>query len=136
MSELGKKCFACEEEGKSGVMVFKEGTSKAGKPYMGWFCKKNKEHVEWLKERPEPKPEPLPITTSDAPLSFTSDRDYSFAQSYAKDIIVARIEKGYYDLKHNLELALDYARLIAACVEFKELTTPSKEPTAEETSPF
>ena len=129
MSELGKKCCACEEEGKSGVMVFKEGTSKAGKPYMGWFCKKNKEHVEWLKERPEADKPPEEVEER---VETLTDRDYSFAQSYAKDIIVARIEKGYYDEKDNTELALHFAGLIRACVGFKDLTTPVE----KEVNPF
>ena len=29
---------------------FKSGTSKAGKPWKGVFCKSNKEHVTWLRD--------------------------------------------------------------------------------------
>ena len=133
MSDLGKKCFACEEAGKSGLMMFKEGTSKAGKPYMGWFCKNNKDHVEWLKERPETDKSPKEPRTEKFNVEvIAEEKNYSFPQSYAKDIIVARIEKGFYDTKENVDMALDWARLIEACVNFKELTSPIK----EEIEPF
>ena len=124
MSNLGKKCFECESEGKSGLMMFKEGTSRAGKPYMGWFCQKDKTHVEWLKERPEVSAPPKEPQTEKFDVEVIVEKEnYSFPQSYAKDIIVARIEKGFYDEKSNCELALDFAGLIRACVGFIDLTS-------------
>jgi hypothetical protein len=39
-----KACSQCNAS-----MTHKSGTSKAGKPWGGWFCSANKEHVEWDK---------------------------------------------------------------------------------------
>jgi hypothetical protein len=31
----------------NGMTEYKSGTSKAGKPWSGYFCQSNKDHVEW-----------------------------------------------------------------------------------------
>lgn len=39
--------YACKQCGSP--TVFKQGTSKAGKPWRGYFCTVEKDHVSWLK---------------------------------------------------------------------------------------
>jgi len=43
-TENGYPCPQCKSP-----TVFKSGVSKAGKPWRGYFCTANKDHVSWLK---------------------------------------------------------------------------------------
>jgi ssDNA-binding replication factor A large subunit len=48
------------------------------------------------------------------------DRDISFDKAYAKDIIVARINKGHYDGKENVVIMADWIALIKGSVNWNK----------------
>lgn len=47
--EQDKKTRACIHEDCSGVQTYKEGISKSGKNYKGWFCDVDNTHLDWVK---------------------------------------------------------------------------------------
>lgn len=71
--------------------------------------------------------EPAPGTTHEI-----VDRDISFDKAYAKDIIVARINKGFYDDKDNVKIMADWIALIKGSVNWSK----EEKQEAGEVNPF
>jgi hypothetical protein len=55
------------------------------------------------------------------PIHVETDRDISFDKAYAKDIIVARVNKGHYDEKDNVAIMADWIALIKGSVNWNKV---------------